>query len=120
IGYINAISIDIPSWAGGGKIGFDIATIPALAQGGIATKPTLAMIGEGRESEDVLPLSKLGTMMGGGTGGGVTVNFAPVINVSGGGADAYAQVKSGLTEGARNLKRELEKLLADQRRLSYA
>jgi hypothetical protein len=36
-----------------------------LASGGIATGPTLAMIGEGSESEAVLPLSKLGNIMQG-------------------------------------------------------
>ena len=117
IGAINKINVKIPEWAGGGSIGFNIAEIPMLAEGGIATKPTLAMIGEGRESEAVLPLSKLKGMLGG--GGGMSVNFAPVINVSGGG-DAYAGVKRGLEEGAANLKRELEKLLMNNRRLSYA
>ncbi|MFG3493008.1 phage tail tape measure protein [Streptomyces sp. NPDC047972] len=33
--------------------------IPYLAEGGVTTGPTLAMIGEGREQEAVLPLSKL-------------------------------------------------------------
>jgi hypothetical protein len=33
--------------------------IPGLAEGGIVTGPTLAMIGEGGESEAVIPLSKL-------------------------------------------------------------
>jgi len=52
--------------------------IPRLAEGGIVNKPTLAMIGEGGESEAVIPLSKLGNMMGSGTSvvvnmGGVTV-----------------------------------------------
>jgi len=37
--------------------------ILGLASGGVATGPTLAMIGEGSESEAVLPLSKLGNMM---------------------------------------------------------
>lgn len=37
--------------------------VPALASGGIATAPTFALIGEGRESEAVLPLSKLGKML---------------------------------------------------------
>ena len=36
-----------------------IPAIPKLAAGGIITAPTLAMVGEGRESEAVLPLSKL-------------------------------------------------------------
>ena len=47
--------------------------IPELANGGIVTGPTLAMIGEGRGPEAVIPLSKLGSM-GFGGGGGITVN----------------------------------------------
>lgn len=109
---------------GGGKKTVEVsqkvsgAQIPQMASGGIATKPTLAMIGEGSESEAVLPLSKLKGMLGGG-GGGMSVNFAPVINVSGGAGDAYAGVKRGLEEGAASLKRELEKLMMGERRLSY-
>lgn len=38
--------------------------LPALAQGGIATGPTVAMIGEGTEPEAVLPLSKLRGLLG--------------------------------------------------------
>jgi hypothetical protein len=34
-----------------------------LANGGIVTGPTLAMVGEGNESEAVMPLSKLGNLM---------------------------------------------------------
>jgi predicted nucleic acid-binding Zn-ribbon protein len=34
-----------------------------LADGGIVTGPTLAMVGEGAESEAVMPLSKLGNLM---------------------------------------------------------
>lgn len=37
--------------------------ILGFANGGIVTGPTLAMIGEGNESEAVMPLSKLGSMM---------------------------------------------------------
>lgn len=43
--------------------------VPMLAEGGIATGPTLAMIGEGRGPEAVIPLDKLEGMMGGGFGG---------------------------------------------------
>jgi hypothetical protein len=50
--------------------GLALGGIPQLAEGGIATSPTLAMIGEGRESEAVLPLSKLDNMMNNGGGGG--------------------------------------------------
>jgi hypothetical protein len=50
--------------AGGGKGFFDIFKgLLGLADGGIATGPTLAVIGEGAESEAVLPLSKLGNIM---------------------------------------------------------
>lgn len=48
-----------------------LKTIPALAQGGIVTRPTLAMIGEGGEPEAVIPLSKMGKM-----GGGITLNLS--------------------------------------------
>lgn len=48
-----------------------------FANGGIVTKPTLAMIGEGGESEAVIPLSRLGEMGG---GANVQVN---VINQTG-------------------------------------
>ena len=101
-------TVEVVAKGGGG--------VPKMASGGIVTAPTLAMIGEGREAEAVLPLSKLGAMMGG--SGGMQVTFAPVINISGGG-DAYGQVKRGLEEGQASLKRELERLMSNQRRLSY-
>lgn len=40
-----------------------VPQIPMLAKGGIVSSPTLAMIGEGRESEAVIPLSKLDDML---------------------------------------------------------
>ena len=43
--------------------------IPRLAEGGIVTAPTLAMIGEGNGPEAVIPLDRLNGM-----GGGITVN----------------------------------------------
>ena len=48
--------------------------IPKMAEGGIVSKPTLALIGEGAGPEAVIPLSKMGSM------GGGDVN----INVTGG------------------------------------
>lgn len=66
ISKINSVSFDVPSWVpdvGGKHFGFDIPSIPALAEGGIATAPTLAMIGEGAESEAVMPLSKLKSLL---------------------------------------------------------
>lgn len=125
IGAINGISVDIPDWVpkfGGQKFGVNLPKIPQLAEGGIATSSTLANIGEGGEPEAVIPLSKLSSMLGSGVGmgGGITVNFAPVINVSGGSGDAYEGVKRGLDEGRRQLEKDLRRLLADQQRLSFA
>ena len=125
IGAINGISVDIPEWVpkfGGQTFGVNLPKIPQLAEGGIATSSTLATIGEGGEPEAVIPLSKLSSMLGSGVGmgGGITVNFAPVINVSGGSGDAYEGVKRGLDEGRRQLEKDLRRLLADQQRLSFA
>ena len=107
-------------YLGGKSIDFRIPQIPQLAEGGIATRSTIANIGEGREPEAVLPLSKLSAMLGGATGGGnISVSFSPTINVTGGG-DVYADVRRGLDAGRADLERSLEKLMANNRRLSFA
>ena len=125
---IGSISINIPDWIpgiGGEKYSFALPQIPLLANGGIATAPTLAMIGEGTESEAVLPLSRLDSLLSGGVQGSVnssnvTVNFNPQITINGSSDDdAYAQVKKALNEGSASLRRELERMFADRARLSY-
>ena len=68
---IDSIHVKLPSWLGGAEIGFNIPQIPMLAEGGIVSKPTLAMIGEAGP-EAVIPLSKGGM-------GGINV----VVNVQG-------------------------------------
>ena len=71
---IGKLSFKVPGWVPGiGGSGFDVPDIPMLAEGGIVTGPTLAMIGEGNGPEAVIPLSKLGSM-GFGGGAGITVN----------------------------------------------
>lgn len=56
--------IKIPDFVPGiGGKGFNIPTIPALAQGALITKPTYALVGEGIEDEAVLPLSKLQSLL---------------------------------------------------------
>ncbi len=50
---------------GGGLLNQALGLI-GLADGGIVTSPTLALVGEGGESEAVIPLSRLDGMMGGG------------------------------------------------------
>ena len=75
---IGKFSFTVPSWVPGiGGKGFAMPDIPMLANGGIVTGPTLAMIGEGRGPEAVIPLDRMGEF---GMGGGTTVN----INVNGG------------------------------------
>lgn len=116
--------VKVPDWVpvlGGKSIDFRIPKIPQLADGGIATRSTIAQIGEGREPEAVLPLSKLSSMLGGATGGGsISVSFSPTINVSGGSGDVYADVRRGLDAGRADLERSLEKIMANNRRLSFA
>lgn len=63
---INSLGLTIPDWVpfiGGNSFSIDLPTIPTLAEGGIATRATLAEIGEGGENEAVLPLSKLNDML---------------------------------------------------------
>lgn len=91
IGGANKLSFTAPDWVpgiGGKTIGFNLPTIPLLAKGGIATAPTLAMVGEGREHEAILPLSKLQSLIqrakGTGGGGGNVYHYNPHIEVNGG------------------------------------
>ena len=114
-------SFTVPDWVpgvGGKSMGINIPQIPMLASGGIATGPSLAMVGEGREPEAILPLSRLGGMMGA-SGPSISVSFSPVIQITGAGA-VREDVQSGLRAGVADLKRELERLLNSERRLSYA
>ena len=65
---IGKLSFKFPSWVPGlGGSGFSVPNIPTLAQGGIVTGPTLAMIGEAGP-EAVIPLNRMNS------GGGITVN----------------------------------------------
>ncbi|ELC8415318.1 phage tail tape measure protein [Clostridium perfringens] len=63
---VNKLSFDIPDWVpglGGKHFGVHIPQIPALAEGGIVTKATMALVGEGKEHEAVIPLSKLDSLV---------------------------------------------------------
>lgn len=74
-------TINIPDVLGGGSqtIGGGSIDIPQLAEGGVVTRQTLAMVGEAGP-EAVVPLDKLGSMLGGGSssrgsGGSKTVVY---------------------------------------------
>lgn len=114
---LNALNIELPAILGGGKLGFNIPEIPMLAEGGVVSSPTLAMIGEGREPEAVMPLSKLDAAT---SSSSTVVNFSPVINVTGGSADTYSDVKRALDEGRRSFEREFDRMMRDRNRLSFA
>ena len=58
------------AFASGLKDTFNLSNVPALSSGGIVTGPQLALIGEGNESEAVIPLSKLDSMLNNNSGGG--------------------------------------------------
>jgi phage-related protein len=63
---VKILGFETPAFSVGGQsFGVpQIPSIPRLAEGGIINKPTLAMIGEGGESEAVIPLSKLAGLSG--------------------------------------------------------
>ena len=134
ISKINSISVTIPDWVpgvGGKTLGFNIPTIPQLAEGGVATSPTLAEIGEGGEPEAVMPLSKLAALLDeytkkpkptGGTDGqeggdGETIVFSPVLNF-------YRKADREEVEEATRIsfeefKRLYKRLKAEERRKKF-
>jgi hypothetical protein len=76
------------------------------------------MIGEAGP-EAVVPLNRWDALSGGiGGAGGLNLNFAPVINVSGNAA--ASDLQAGLKAGADDLMERLNAALANERRLSYA
>lgn len=118
---INSLSISIPDWVpgvGGKTLGFNLPTIPALAEGAVVTDPTLAMIGEGRQDEAVLPLDKLKSMIGIGTGGGSpNFTFAPVIHMGSG--TTAAEVQQVIKDETKKFEREITQWLKDQKRRKF-
>lgn len=131
---INSISVTIPDWVpgvGGKTLGFNIPTIPQLAEGGVATSPTLAEIGEGGEPEAVMPLSKLAAMLDeytkkpkptGGADGqeggdGETIVFSPVLNFYGK-ADRE-EVEEATRISFEEFKRLYKRMKAEERRKNF-
>ena len=69
---VGKLAFKLPDWVPGlGGKGFSMPDIPMLANGGIVTGPTLALIGEAGP-EAVIPLDRMGSMGGGGMN--ITVN----------------------------------------------
>lgn len=125
IGYMNGLSIQVPDWVpeyGGKTFGFNI---PLLAEGGIATAPTLAMVGEGREDEAILPLSKLEALLRGyqsdlGSGSrGITFQISQNIELNAANSNMEAEARRGAAQGAQDLAREIERILREKQRLAF-
>jgi hypothetical protein len=91
---VGKLSFEFPSWVIGlGGKGFSVPNIPYLADGGIVTGPTLAMIGE-RGPEAVIPLS--------GRGGGMG-NYT--INITGG-LGSSAEIGTAVVNAIRAFNRQ--------------
>ena len=72
---VGKISFEIPSWVPGvGGKGFKMPNIPMLADGGIVTSPTLALIGEGNGPEAVIPLDRMSEFSANASGNNVTIH----------------------------------------------
>ena len=115
----------------GGIAELPMVSLPRLATGGIATAPTLAMIGEGGEPEAVMPLSKLAALLdewtkpkpqggGGGqeNGDGDRIVWSPVFNFYGN------TTKEEAVEAARmsfaEFKKMYKQMKAEERRKKFA
>ena len=91
---VGKLSFEFPDWVPGlGGKGFSVPNIPMLADGGIVTGPTLAMIGE-RGPEAVIPLS--------GRGGGMG-NYT--INITGG-LGSSAEIGTAVVNAIRAFNRQ--------------
>lgn len=111
IGAWNGLSFSIPGVnthiPGVGTVGgFTLGTpnIPYLASGGVTSGPTLAMIGEGRENEAVMPLSKLNGML----------NAARVQGVNG--ADNGGRIVFDVTGADEDMKRLIRRIVKNDGR----
>ena len=99
---INGLSFTIPDWVpvvGGETFGFDLKRLAEislprveLAEGGLVTGPTRALIGEAGP-EMVIPLDRFESMLGEG-GGGSTVNYYAAPNKS---FDAEQELRLAMT-----------------------
>lgn len=127
---INEMKISIPDWVpgvGGKTLGFNLPQIPMLATGGIATAPTLAMVGEGGEPEAVLPLSKLAQLLDdwekkpkpGSAGGGDSIVFSPVFNFYGGTPSREEAMEAGRVSFAE-FKRLYRRMKDEERRKQFS
>ncbi len=130
---VNSIHINIPSWipgVGGKDIGLNIPQVPALASGGIVTKPTLAMIGEGNESEAVFPLSKLEEFLTNYGAGNTTtensgmvfqIEYKPQIILQGNAdkTEIKQEIEKAEANAQRDFKEQMKQWIKEQKRYGF-
>jgi hypothetical protein len=102
----------------------DRVSVPAYAEGGVVTKPTLALVGEGGEPEYIIPQSKMAaaasnylsgsrgaSVMETGNGGGdsaiINIQTGPVMEMNGERYVTMADFERGLRQVAGNVYRGL-------------
>ena len=94
---VKSIIPDVGAIAGGVASsvgGFFKSVIPGLAEGGIVTKPTLAVVGEAG-AEAVIPLSKAGSL------GGTSINLTVNAGMGTDGAEVGQQIVTALQAWSR-------------------
>ena len=92
--------------------------IPQLATGGIVTKPTTALIGEGGMNEAVVPLPNgrsIPVDFGKNAGGGVTTNIT--VNVDQGGNATTETDADGASKLANAIDGAVKRVIMDERRV---
>ena len=92
------------------------STILPFADGGIVTRPTIGLIGEAGEKEAVIPLSKLGSVVGQLTGGG-NITYTQVVHING--SANPDEVKQALSQSYAEFKANWQRLQKEQRRAAF-
>lgn len=86
-----------------------------FADGGIVTRPTIGLIGEAGEKEAVIPLSKLGNVVGQLTGGNIT--YTQVVHINGNANPD--EVKQAMSQSYAEFKANWQRLQKEQRRAAF-
>ena len=92
------------------------ANLKPFADGGIVTQPTIGLIGEAGEKEAVIPLSKLGSVVGQLTGGG-NITYTQVVHINGNANPD--EVKQAMSQSYAEFKANWQRLQKEQRRAVF-
>lgn len=114
---LNWFGFDLPDELGGGHVGFDISHVelPRLANGGLATAPTLAMVGDNKNArtdpEVIAPLSKLENMLG--DNSEITELLKIIVELLKSGVNI--EIINYMFKNSREFSREVLKAVADDK-----